>query len=556
MAFARHVLATRFASTLLLVVGSVATVVACALWLTGGFRYAVLGLRVSASNLDRPLAVAVIAWLVVAVARPDSFSRIAPRWVIATVLGCLALFSARHAAPVAAGADMFGYVAQAHDWRADTLVHPVAPPEPLSFPHHAYVPLGYVWQYPPPSATALYPPGTSLHMALASVVAPGAVYLVAPLAALIAVFGTYRLGATYFDHGTGAWAAALLAFSPQLLLQAIVPMSDTLATAYWVWALVCAGSRRLALHGVAGILVSMAVLVRPSLAPLAAGVLLCSAGVAGLRGALTMTVATIPLLAWLGWHNTALYGGPLATGYGPAGGLFALHYIPENVSRYGGWLVRTISPLPFLGAAAFLHAIVRRRQRVHLGLWVLLVLTGLIHICYQPWPNWTFSRFLLPAFPVLFVLAVVGMQQLGTATPLPIVATILICIGWEMHFVQNSEIRYVRDAMSRFEVVGRHLQGQDHGSAVITRIHSGSLRYYASATTVRWDQLTPATLAEGIRRDLAAGRRPLLIDDSDDREDFVARFGALTCWADTAAPLLTVTQHADVRVLTARLGCN
>ena len=546
----------RLTHTVLLVLGIAATVVTCALWLTGGFRTTVLGLRVSASNLDRPLAMAAIAWLLLAVARPAAFSRIAPGAVVVTVLGCLGLFSARHAAPVAAGADMFGYVSQANDWRAGTLVQPVAPPAPLSFPHHAYVPLGYVWQYPPPSSVALYPPGTSLHMALASVVAPGAVYLVAPLAALMAVLGTYRLGATYFDARTGAWAAALLAFCPQLLMQAIVPMGDTLATAYWVWALVCAGSSHLALQGVAGVLVSVAVLVRPNLAPLAASVLLCSAGAAGLRGALTMAAATTPLLSWLGWHNTVLYGGPLATGYGPASGLFALRYIPENIRRYGGWMLQTLSPIPFLGAGALAYSVVRRRERAHPGLWVFMALTGLIYMCYLPWPNWTFSRFLLPAFPVLFVLAVTGMQRLAPSTSLPVVATILICIGWEMHFVQNSEIRYVRDAMSRFEIVGRHLQGQDTDRAVITRIHSGSLRYYASATTVRWDQLTAATLAEGIRRELAAGRGPLLIDDSDDRDDFVARFGPLACWADTAAPLLTVTQHADVRVLNARPGCD
>ncbi len=194
----------------LLVFACLATAITLMLWLTGGFRYRPIGLRVSASNLDRPAIVAVILWTALAAKWPSTIPRLRPRSIVLAAVCLTGLFMARYAAPFAAGADMYGYVAQAGDWRAGALRHAVSPPAPASFPEHSYVPLGYVWQHPPPSAVALYPPGTPLHMAVASLVTPAAMYVVAPLAALLAIVGTYGLGLVYFSEHTGVWAAVLL----------------------------------------------------------------------------------------------------------------------------------------------------------------------------------------------------------------------------------------------------------------------------------------------------------------------------------------------------------
>jgi hypothetical protein len=184
-----------------------------------------------------------------------------------------------------------------------------------------------------------------------------------------------------------------------------------------------------------------------------------------------------------------------------------------------------------------------------------LLTIGLLYLWYLPWPDWTFSRFLLPALPLLFLMALTGIQRLAPSSLLPVVATIVIVLGWEMHFIQTSEVRNTRVALSRFEALGQHLRSDPPDGAVLTRIHSGSLRYYASATTVRWDQITSAELRQGIESELAAGRHPLLIDDSDDRKDFEGRFGPVACWGDTSAPLLTMSRHAEIRVLSAKPGC-
>jgi hypothetical protein len=89
-------------------------------------------------------------------------------------------------------------------------------------------------------------------------------------------------------------------------------------------------------------------------------------------------------------------------------------------------------------------------------------------------------------------------------------ATIVIVLGWEMHFIQTSQVRNMRVALSGFEALGQHLHDEPADGAVLTRLHSGSLRCYASATTVRWDQITAKELRQGIESELAAGRHPLL----------------------------------------------
>ena len=67
--------------------------------------------------------------------------------------------------------------------------------------------------------------------------------------------------------------------------------------------------------------------------------------------------------------------------------------------------------------------------------------------------------------------------------------------------------------------------------------------------------MSPGDLRRGVQAALDAGQMPLLVDDSDDRNDFERVFGPLACWADSGAPLLVLTRHAEIRVLQLRPGC-
>jgi hypothetical protein len=538
-----------------LAMGAVVTI---ATWVTGGFRTSAYGLRISSSSAIRPLAIAAMAGLLLA---RDPQQRLALVRMLrhgllpVSLIGCAA-FAWTHAAPVAAAADMFGYISQATDWWRGTLVH-TDWIDQRYFPAAASVPLGYLYRNDGVAmAVALYPPGTSLHMALFALVGDWAMYLVSPLAALAVVLGTYALGRACFDDDTALAGAAIVACNPVLLVQASVPMSDTLAAAYWTWSLALATSARPALQVVAGALAGLAIGVRPNLAPLIVGPVGCATWSAGMRGALVVSAAASPFAALLAWHNVRLYGSAASTGYGPTTGLFSVSHMPVNVQRYGTWLWQTMSPLPLAGFAVGAAQVAIRLRMALLPL-VLFVLANVgIYLVYLPWPNWTFARFLLPAIPVIVLVAVCTARHATARAPAGFAVLVLVVVGWQMDYAQRSELRTAHEALLRFKELPERLRRDGLiDRPIITRMHSGSLRHYGGITASRWDVLSPEELRRGITSAIADGHRPLLVDDSDDRTDFEQRFGPLSCWTAAAAPLVTIERHATVRVFAASPGC-
>lgn len=544
---------------LLLVLAVPAALLTIVTWLTGGVVVAPGGWRISSRTTDRPFAVAAVAWILFmrAAARQGLDYTAASRSLVPASLALCGAFAWWHAAPYAAAADMFGYVSQALDWRAGSLAHPAWVRDRGSFPVASAVPLGYVLRAGEvPAAIALYPPGTSLHMALLGMFGTWAMYLVSPLAGLAVVLGTYHLGRVWFTEDTGRLAAVLMAFNPQLLAQSIVPMSDTLAAAYWVWSLVCAASARQYVQGLSGVFAGLAIAVRPNLAPLFLAVAGCTVSSAGMRGAVTASLSCVPFVAMLGWHNVRHYGSPLATGYGRADHLFSLSYVPENVRRYGAWLVATVSPLPIAGALAHAVAVIAGDARGHRALLGFVLINMGLYLVYLPWPNWTFSRFLLPALPLLMLMAVSAARRIGRRLPLLGATLVLVSLGWEIHFVHHADVRGMTAALARFQEVPAMLRARQlTGEPIVTRLHSGSLRLYAGARTFRWDHMSAEELRNGLVAAQAAGQRPLLIDDPGDRDEFEQLLGPISCWADESAPLLELQRHGTIRVLRARPVC-
>ena len=546
------------AAPLLWVVLVVAAALAFCTWVSGGFRFTVLGVRVASFSVRRPFAAAAIAGVLLAM-QPMVAARLADvirrALLPLSLLGCAA-FAVIHAAPVAAAADMHGYVAQARDWWSGSLSHPDWIDDRF-FPAPASAPLGYLFvNGAVATVVPTYPPGTSLHMAGARMLGEWAVFAVAPLAALALVLGTYALGRTRGDPTTAAIAASLIACNPILLALATVPMSDTLAAAYWTWSLVLAASARASLQACAGGLAGLAVVVRPNLAPLVLGPAGCALAVSGLAGVARIGAGALPGLAFLAWHNARLYGAATATGYGSVSAWFSLSYILTNARRYGGWLWQTMSPLPLAGFVIEAVAVVRRRRLVDLPLVLFVLITVAIYLVYQPWPHWTFARFLLPALPVVVLMAVALVRRTYATQPLVVAALVLVALGWQMDFEQRSELRRSNEAMVRFKDLPDELRRLDLlRHPLVTRVHSGSVRYYGGVTAFRWDAMSPDELRRGVQAALDAGEMPLLVDDSDDREEFERVFGPVSCWAESGAPLVVLTRHAEIRVLRMRPSC-
>jgi hypothetical protein len=544
------------AAPVLWVILAVAAPLALSTWVSGGFRLDVLGWRVASFSVRRPFTAAAIAGLLLAVdprVRARMATALRHGLVPLSVAGCAA-FALTHAAPVAAAADMHGYVAQAADWWSGTRVH-ADWIDTRYFPAAASVPLGYVLRSGPEAAAVpLYPPGLSLHMAAARVVGDWAMYAVSPLGALALVLGTYALGRTTFDETSARIAAAAVACHPVLLAQATLPMSDPVAAAYWTWSLALASSPRPVLQAGAGVLAGVAVLVRPNLAPLLVGPAGCAVVAAGVAGLLRVGGGAAPAVAWLGWHHHRLYGAATATGYGSLAVLFSTAHVTTNAQRYAGWLWQTMSPLPLAGFALASAAVLRERRIAHLPLVLFAATNVAIYLVYQPWPHWTFARFLLPAVPVVLLFAVALARRVLTR-PLAVAALSLVVIGWQMDFEQRSDLRRTNHALTRFAALPGELARRDLlRHPPVTRVHSGSLRYYGGITAYRWDAMSPEALRRGIDAARDAGDTPLLIDDSDDRQDFEQAFGSLSCWTD-GAPLFVLQRHAEIRVLRLRWTC-
>lgn len=182
-------------------------------------------------------------------------------------------------------------------------------------------------------------PGLSLAMAVFRLLRISE-FLVVPLLGALAVWLTYAIGRRIDRPITGAAAALLVVCSPTFLYQVVQPMSDVPAMAWWLLAVVWTieregGSSR---PGLAGLAASMAVLTRPNLAPLTVVIAVYLRVVCG-RGSRAGSVVRfgaglVPGVLLLAVIQNAMYGSPLATGYGNVDTMMAAGHVVPNLGRY------------------------------------------------------------------------------------------------------------------------------------------------------------------------------------------------------------------------------
>src|SRR3954469_21877543 len=340
----------------------------------------------------------------------------------ARVAGVLSLavfvFTAAWNTWAAGGSDSSCYVLQADAFAHGRVTLPPPLPEwPPGLAAAAFAPTGFLpSRRTPGEAVPICGPGLALAMALPSLIHRDAVFLVVPFTAALLVWFTFAFGRLVAGDRVAVCAAAWLAASPIFLNQAVQPMSDVPAAAAWLAALVYAarGSRRDWL--VAGLCASLAILTRANLALIVLPLLLLknedsphfrwfAAGVA--PGALVMLAL-----------NVARYGGPLASGYGPAGGLFAWAHVAPNLARYPRWLLETQTPILLLALAApwIVRANRARARLVVVSLTAVALLIG-TYLAYTVFNDWWYVRFLLPALPVLIVCATLVLARVLEALP-------------------------------------------------------------------------------------------------------------------------------------------
>ena len=316
---------------------------ALALAWSGGFTFRLAGIPIRSHSWERPALLAGLGAIVLALTARDKVAAISARaWRVLesarfeTALTVAAMTWTLGAGIgfgtfASGGSDSYGYVGQARLFLQGRLTDTVPLRAEYTWPNveATLTPLGFTVGKPPGVIAPKYPPGLPLLFAPLAAFSERAIYLLVPVFGALLVWITFRLGAAFGDPLAGACAAVLLSASPTFLYQVVQPMSDVPAAACWLGALVLALRATSSSAACAGAITSLAILIRPNLAPLAA-LIAAAAIVSGDRPrtgrALAFAAALAPGLVLLGWIQNVRYGSPTGSGYGTVSDAFSWKY--------------------------------------------------------------------------------------------------------------------------------------------------------------------------------------------------------------------------------------
>ena len=381
----------------------------------------------------------------------------------------------RWGALVAGGADSYGYVSQAILWRQGLPIvqQSIVRQSPWPWAAETWTPLGY---RPSPKVrdaiVPVYAPGLPLLMALLQAIAGACgAFLVVPMCGALTVWLTFTLGRRLFDAPAVAlWGAALVATSPVFLYQLMNAMSDVPVTAAWMLALVLAVNGRPLASGLA---MSVAIAIRPNLAPLAGVVAAWIAMASGAsrdlpssRNSVVWFLAGVaPAVLGVGWLNAQLYESPLTSGYGATGDFYSFGFLSTNVRQYATWLMEAETPVVAFAALYFVAPRLFPPARIPLARPLLggsIAVVLLSYLFYRPFDAWWYLRFLLPMWPAMMLLTAVSLDALARRWLRPAYPFVMVMaaawLAW--HGVRTAADRFAFDlgrGERRYVDVGRFI---------------------------------------------------------------------------------------------------
>lgn len=423
---------------------------------------------------------------------------------LAAGLGAYGLFLFQNSAHAVGGSDSSGYANQAKRLLDGRLVDRPRGLGDSDLPDSiadVFIPLGFLEGPRPGTMVPLYPVGFPAHLAAAAAMAgwERGPFLVSPLAGVGCICLLYVLGRRMsLGAADAAAVAALFALWPPMVFQSLQPMSDVVAT-FWTLAAVLAALRardHASWALLSGAAFGLSVLVRPTNALLLLPI------------ALALPMRRVPFLLFIaGGTPMALalaevgrlcYGGFWHTGWERTGHLsaMALSNFSVRLGYYAGWILRTLTPVVPLAAAAF--AFVRSepwRRRVLLLAWFATPLV--FYSFYGPYESFGFLRFLLPGIPALLLAAALAVRSLrsflgerpGTAAALVLAAGVALV---EIRATRRIGVLPVVAGQSIYPQTARWAaETLPSADLVVACFASGALEYYTDRTYVRWDRLTP-----------------------------------------------------------------
>lgn len=523
-------------------------------WLVGGFTVGLWGITIRANDPFRPLAFTVVAVAIYLATRgPLNLRRLVTPVALVIAL-CPAIVGIARNSWTASGADQYAYVSQADLWleRNLTVPVPLAATAPWPDAVWSFAPYGF---RPATTGAAIVPvtaPGLPLMMAGAKAIAGHcSMFLVTPLCGALLVWIMFAIGRRMESDVLGLAAAWFTATSPAVLAMLVSPMSDVPAAALWALALFFAIGRTRSSALGAGLAASGAILIRPNLAPLAALLAAWRWWTADnpehRKDAALIAIGTVPGCLIVAWTNNALYGSPLASGYGSLSSLFSMANVGTNLARYGTWLVESQTPLAVLGIAALLPFTLvwpgRWQRQAALLFGATLVVVWALYLAYMPYEAWWFLRFMLPSWPAICLGMAVVIVRLGrthsVALRLAAFGLALAVGAYTIRFAVNNGAFPSGEGDHRYVSIAKIVEQATEPSAVIfTGQHSGPTRYYAGRTIVRYELVDPAWLDRAVQWLTAAGRRPYFLLEEYEVLDWEKRFGAAnTLGRLTLAPI-------------------
>jgi hypothetical protein len=539
------------------------------LFVLGGFDRTILGVRVRSNNPERVLIASAVALAVyglaggrVRVAPAASFlhglfsalSR-RPGWIAgALALTSTMVASANHTR-IAGGADAYGYVSQAELWLAGDLKvrqpwveHVPWPNAPWTFTPLGYRPMEGEWSIVP-----TYSPGLPMLMAAAKRVGGQcALFAVVPLTLGLAVLATYGLGRRLGSPWAGVIAAWLVATSPVVLEVSFESLTDVPAMAAWSLAFFFLLGRTIPSALAAGLCAAAAILIRPNLVPLALpmGAWFFLRGWPGpevressaarrvvphrLVEAAVFALGVAPGIVAVAAINRHLYGSASSSGYGRLADGFAAAHVVPNLARFFSWIVETQTPLALLGIAALVApvrriwpAVADRRVFVVIGLYVAVLWAQ--YSAYLEFDSAGYLRFLLPGWPFMMLglaSVVLAMGRLNGPGVRAFAAAAVVALGvWNVHVATARGVFEQRQAARHEAPIGRLVRAHTEENSVILSVHrSGSLRYYAGRTTLRYDMLDRHWLDRAITWFREQGANVYAVVDERERREARDRF--------------------------------
>lgn len=566
----------RVAARVLVALALAASVLGVVLVATGGFSTRVFGIRLSAHGALRPTLFAVLCAVLSFRLRPPAEqenliargSRLADRLLpmvmpltAAAVLGVTLWYGTR----AAGGSDPYGYISQSRLWRAgDLRVHQdFVASMPWPNVDWSFTPLGYR-----PSAdhtlVPTYAPGLPLIMTLfTAVFGRCGPYIVSPVCGALLVVLAYGIGVRVSGRAVGAIAALSVASSPTVLFMTLWPISDVPAATFWTASLLLACRHSLAGATLSGAAAGIAIAIRPNLVPVAVFPALIAlwpvirtARWTALQRLTAFGLACAPFVLLVAWFYNNLYGSPFQSGYGDTGSIFSSANLRANLARYPRWLWDTQGPLVYLFLLApFLPPGPRPDSR-----WLRRILLGFAggvlacYLWYLPFEAWWFLRFLLPAFPVLFVLAadVVwhGSRRFGRRTQIAAaLAFTVIMVNYAVTRTSERDVFGIGEGEQKYADVGRYIASRLPPNAVVFAMqHSGAVRYYSGRPTIRYDSLDPEWLDRALAHLRTAGYTPYVLLEKFEVPLFRERFAAQKSVTLLDAPPLALHQRSDVRL--------